>query len=148
MRRAGGGIAAPPTAAPAPHPVPNCLLRRALEDAQSRLDRVREAFARYRRAAGAKIAELSFALFFAQAENEALAGLLAAAHGRVEAAETRADELDGDNREKQRHIDYVDNPDTPSRSRSVAYDQRRVLLQALSPFYGDGGEVVDEAAGR
>ena len=124
------------------------LLRRMLEDAHSRLDRIKDAFARYRGAAGAKIAELSFAVSFAQAENEVLAGLLAAARGRAEAEEARADELDGDNREKQRHIDYVDNPDTPSRSRSVAYDQRRVLLQALSPFYGDGGEVVDEAAGR
>ena len=124
------------------------LLRRVLEDAQSRLDRIKDAFGRYRRAAGARIAELSFALSFAQAENEVLADLLAAARGKTAAAEARADELDSDNREKQRRIDYVDNPDTPSRSRSVAYDQRRVLLQALSPFYGDGGEVVDEAAGR
>ena len=38
------------------------LLRRLLEDALSTLDRVRAAFGRYRTAAGARIAELSFAL--------------------------------------------------------------------------------------
>ena len=43
---------------------------------------------------------------------------------------------------------YVDNADTPSRSRSISYDLRRGLLAALSLFYGDNGEVVGKEAGR
>ena len=148
------------------------LLRRMLEGALTGIDRVKDAFGRYRKAAGARIAELSFALVFAQAENEILSDRLDAANGRAskekaraddldrdnrdkqlglarrDLAEGHADDLDRDNRDKQRRIDYVDNPDTPSRHRSVAYDQRRRLLDDLSPFYDDDGEVVDEAAGR
>ena len=134
-----------PAAAP---PSDSGLLRRMLEGALTARDRVREAFGRYRKAAGARIAELSFALVFAQAEIEILTDLLNAALGKESTERARADDLERDNRDKQRRIDYVDNPDTPSRFRSVAYDQRRRLLAALFPFYDDGGEVVDEAAGR
>ena len=134
-----------PAAAP---PSDTGLLRRMLEGALAGMDRVAEAFGRYRKAAGARIAELSFALVFTQAENEILSDRLDAADGKASKEKARADDLDRDNRDKQRRIDYVDNPDTPSRHRSVAYDQRRRLLDALSPFYDDDGEVVDEAAGR
>lgn len=123
------------------------LLRRLLEDAHSTLDRVRAAFGRYRTAAGARIAELSFALVFAQAENDILAGRLSAVHGEASKEKARADELDRDNKEKDRRLNYVDNADTPSRSRSITYDLRKGLLAALSPFYGDDGEVVDKETG-
>ena len=122
------------------------LLRRMLESAMSKADRIGEAFGRYKKAAGARIAELSFALF-AHAENEILSGRLDAARGEASTDKARADDLDRDNRDKQRRLDYVDNADMPSRFRSVAYDQRRRLLAALAPF-GDGGEVVGEDAGR
>ena len=134
-----------PAAAP---PSDTGLLRRMLEGALTGMDRVKDAFGRYRKAAGARIAELSFALVFTQAENEILSGRLDAALGKASTEKARADDLDRDNKDKQRRIDYVDNPDTPSRHRSVAYDQRRRLLDDLSPFYDDDGEVVDEAAGR
>jgi len=59
------------------------LLRRMLESAMSKADRIGEAFGRYKKAAGARIAELSFALVFAHAENEILSGRLDAARGEA-----------------------------------------------------------------
>ena len=96
------------------------------------LDLVRAAFGRYRTAAGARIAELSFALVFAQAENDILAGRLSAVHGEASKEKARADELDRDNKEKDRRLNYVDNADTPFRLHSITYDLRRGLLAALS----------------
>ena len=58
------------------------LLRRALGDALSTLDRVKDAFGQYRTAAGARIAEL-FALVFAQAERDMLVGRLATVRGEA-----------------------------------------------------------------
>ena len=89
------------------------LLRRMLESAMSKADRIGEAFGRYKKAAGARIAELSFALF-AHAENEILSGRLDAARGEASTDKARADDLDRDNRDKQRRLDYVDNADMPS----------------------------------
>ena len=63
-------------------------------------------FGRYRTAAGARIAELSFAIVFAQAENDILAGRLSAVHGEASKEKARADELDRDNKEKDRRLSY------------------------------------------
>ena len=145
---AAATAAAAAAAAAGGSPSDSGLLRRLLEDALSTLDRVRAASGRYRTAAGARIAEFSFALVFAQAENDILAGRLSAVHGEASKEKARADELDRDNKEKDRRLNYVDNADTPSRSRSISYDLRRGLLAALSPFYGDNGEVVGKEAGR
>lgn len=106
------------------------LLRRMLEGALTRLGRVGDAFGRYKKATGASIAELSFALAFAQAEIGILTGRLDAALGEASTERVRADDLDRDNRNELRRFYYVDNPDTPSRFRSVAYDQCRRLGHA------------------
>ena len=87
--RGNGQSAAAPAASATATASDSGLLRQLLEGAQSTIDRLKSAFARYRAAADGKIAELSFAVVFKQAENDILSNRLASARGEASSERAR-----------------------------------------------------------